>query len=556
MFTHAISRTILSTSARTALLVSALAFAAAGDSPVGFAQDVASAAPVAAPERVGSPEPTDDAKRSAGEAPLTERERQLLRTIEALEERVTKLEAQMTKASPAAVTGVAATAPPTPTASAGPSPDAAVPDASTTGAPPAVEPVASVTPAPSSGAASSQDDSHWYGGYTPNFGFKLADTEHGDLSVSIYTYARYLNARGLNENYTDALGNLKSVQQRQDVQLQKVQIKFLGWIFDPKLRYFVYAWTSNANQGQSAQVVLAGNLNYTFNKYITLSAGITSLPSTMSTEGNFPFWLTPDSRHIADEFFRASYTSGIWARGNITKRLRYQAMIGNNMSTLGVSAARLDPGFNTFAGALVWTPLSDDYTAGFGDFEQSDRLKLRLGTHFMRSNENKESQPQADAFENTQLRLSDGTVIFTPNLFGPGVTVTDARVRMSASDFGIKYHGYALEGEYYLRWIDDFQGVKADNVATLFNHGFQLQGSAMVVPKSVQLYLGTSRVNGDYGDGWDFRTGVNVFPYKNRVVRWNNEFLYTHASPVGYTSVPYAVGGTGPIFHSTIELAF
>ena len=103
--------------------------------------------------------------------------------------------------------------------------------------------------------ASESGDTDSYGRYTPNLGFKLANTEHGDLNISIYTYARYLNQRGLNSNYTDAFGNTKTVQERQDFQLQKVQIKMLGWVLDPKFRYFIYTWTSNATQGQGAQVV-------------------------------------------------------------------------------------------------------------------------------------------------------------------------------------------------------------------------------------------------------------------------------------------------------------
>jgi hypothetical protein len=45
-------------------------------------------------------------------------------------------------------------------------------------------------------------------------------------------------------------------------------------------------------------------------------------------------------------------------------------------------------------------------------------------------------------------------------------------------------------------------------------------------------------------------------PWHNKVVRWNSEFLYTNHSPVGYTSVPFALGATGPIFHTNVELAF
>ncbi len=469
-------------------------------------------------------------KPTAAKTPADERA-ELLKLIKSLQERVEKLEAAQTANGAPAVTAVPA---PTPEMS------------------PAVE---TPTPVVTENSDDEDDDEKSFGRYTPNFGFKVVNTEYGDLNISVYTYARYLNQLGLNSNYQDAFGNTKSVQERQDFQLQKVQIKLLGWIYDPKFRYFIYTWTSNPTQGQGAQVVVAGNLNYTFNKYVTLSAGITSLPGVRTTEGNFPFWLGVDSRHIADEFFRPSYTSGVWVKGNITDTLRYQAMLGNNLSTLGVSAARLDNGFNTLATALVWTP-TGEYGPGFGDFENHKTLATRLGAHFSRSDENKESQPNNDSFENTQLRLSDGTVIFTPDLFGPGISITDARYRMLDFDGGVKYRGFSLEGEYYWRWLDNFKGPGTEGLPQLFDHGFQLQGAAMVVPRALQLYVGASRINGQFGDPWDFRSGVNWFPWKNKVVRWNTEWLYLRNSPVGYSSVPFVVGARGSVFHSSLELAF
>jgi hypothetical protein len=412
---------------------------------------------------------------------------------------------------------------------------------------------------PETSAAStfaSQEEPGRWGKYTPNFGYKVADTDHGDISISIYSYGRYLNQLGLDATYKDAFGNVKSVQQRQDFQLQKVQIKFLGWMLDPKFRYFLYAWSSNASQGLGAQVVLAGNLNYSFNKFVSIGAGIRSLPGTRSVEGNFPFWLGVDTRLIADEFFRPSYTSGVWASGQITPRLDYIAMIGNKLSTLGVSAAQLNNGFNTFSTSLVWKPTTGEFGPGFGDFEQHQKLATRLAAHFTRSDEDKQEQPNSDAFENTQIRLEDGSVIFTPNLFGQGISVTNVTYKMAAFDGGLKYHGFSLEGEYFLRWLDHFQGPGTAGLPSLFSHGFQIQASAMVLPKTLQFYLGQSTIHGKYGNPWDFRAGLNYFPFHNKVVRWNNEFLYLHHSAVGYTSVPFALGGTGSIFHTNLELAF
>ena len=501
--------------------------------------------------------PDPPTKSALDPAPITADERtELLKLIKSLQDRLDKLEAGQ------------------PSKTEGPSVRSAVEPGtsetrnatSSTTAPITPNDAAGGSEAPTKAKSQDDDGNKFDGRYTPNLGFRLANTEYGDLNVSIYTYVRYLNQLGLNEDYVDAFGNTKSVKNRQDIQILKLQIKFLGWILNPKLRYFLYAWTSNANQGQGAQVVLAGNLQYTFNKYFTLGGGIRSLPGTRSVEGNFPFWMNVDSRHIADEFMRPSYTSGIWATGQLAKRLKYQAMLGNNMSTLGVPASRLDNGVNTFSSALIWFP-TGDFEKGFsgqgwGDFEHHEEFSTRLAVHFSHSKENKESQPESDQFENTQLRLSDGSVIFTPDLFG-GTTITDARYRMTTIDGGFKYRGFSVEGEYFWRWLDNFKFLdpltpaQTQSVpARLFDHAFQLQGSAMVVPQKLQAYVGHSRIFGQYGRPWDFRVGTNFFPFGNKVVRWNNELLYLYKSPVGYTSVPYPVGGKGWVFHSSMELAF
>jgi hypothetical protein len=505
-----------------------------------------------------SPRPTSSPTPSpTPEAPLTEREKEMLEIIKNLQERVTKLENAQKGATE---TNVQKSTSETAVA------DKQVQPVQTTSTVPAAVPTDRRQIAQTLGKKDDSDDSQQneddklWGKYTPNLGFRLVETKYGDVNLSIYTYVRYLNQLGLDGSYTDAFGNVKTVQNRQDVQLQKLQIKFLGWVLNPKLRYFLYAWTSNANQGLGAQVVLAGNLQYSFNKYITLGGGIRSLPGTRSVEGNFPFWTNVDSRHIADEFFRPSYTSGIWAMGNLTSRVKYITMLGNNMSTLGVPASRIDKGLNTWSNALIWFPtgnFEDGFSGqGWGDFEHHQKFSTRLAFHYTRSDENKESQPNSEQFENTQIRLSDGTVIFTPEIFGKGVIVDDVRYQMSTFDGGFKYRGFSLEGEYYLRWLDNFRGMNTEVIPDQFDHGFQIQGTAMFIPKTLQGYVGYSKIFGNYGNPYDFRFGTNWFPYKNKVLRWNTEALYVFKSPVGYTSVTYPVGGRGWIFNTTVELAF
>ena len=325
---------------------------------------------------------------------------------------------------------------------------------------------------------------------------------------------------------------------------------------DPKLSYLLYVWSANSSQGQGAQVVVAGFLQYKFYEAFQLGGGITALPGTRSTMGNFPQWLPVDNRLIADEFFRPSYTSGIWARGKLFEDWSYHLMLGNNLSTLGVDAGQLDSGLNTVSMVVSWEPLGP-YGLGFGDYEEHENLVSRLGFHFTRSDEDSQSQSDSDTFDNTQIRLSDGSVIFEPGLFGEGVQVRDVRYHMIAVDGGVKLDGYALEGELYYRRLDDF-GVRGGQLPfdRLDDYGLYLVGSAMVLPEKLQVYLGGSMIFGEYGDPWDVKLGMNWFPFKDKSVRWNNELIYLSRSPVGGIAYPYAVGGTGVVFQSNFEVAF
>ena len=91
------------------------------------------------------------------------------------------------------------------------------------------------------GAAATQEATHPKApSHVPNVGFLLFDGEKGQIYFRLFTYGRYLNQRNLDESYVDAFGNTKSVQRRQDIQLQKFFAPFSGWFLTPKMRYYLY----------------------------------------------------------------------------------------------------------------------------------------------------------------------------------------------------------------------------------------------------------------------------------------------------------------------------
>jgi hypothetical protein len=367
-----------------------------------------------------------------------------------------------------------------------------------------------------------------------------------------------LNQRTLDETYTDAFGKVHTVQRRQDIQLQKFFAPFSGWFLTPKLRYYLYVWSSNASQGDAAQVVGGGNLSYTFNRFVSVGAGITSLPTVRSTEGQFPYWLGVDDRLIADEFFRGSYTNGVWLKGELSTTLKYMAMFATNLSILGVSAAQLDNKMDTQSYSLQWLPSTGEFGlwGTFGDYDDHQKAATRLAVHYSHSLEDKQSQPGTNAIENSQIRLTDGSVVFTPDLFGPGIAVENVDYRMMSIDAGIKYRGLALEGEYYRRWLTNFTGVNTGGIADVTDNGYQLQASAMAVPQALQLYASGSQIFGRYGDASEVRLGENWYITKERGLRVNAEFIHVNKSPVGYTAYPMPVGANGNIVHVNLEMNF
>jgi hypothetical protein len=397
----------------------------------------------------------------------------------------------------------------------------------------------------------------YWGGFEPGKGVILMRSNIGEVDLGLVSYLRYLNQHGMDDTYTSYFGQSFDVTPREDFQLAKVQITFRGWLFDPKFGYNAYVWTSQASQGLPAQVVAAGNINWTFDEALKVFFGIHSVPSTRSTNRTFPYWLRNDSRPIADEFFRGSYTQGIWAEGKIAPDLEYRVMLANNLSALGVQARQLDANPNTISGALTWTPTTGEFGPGngFGDFEEHQELATLFSAHYTSSTEDAQSQPGTDSIENTQIRLSDGTLLFSATAFGTG-RITQARYQMAALNAAAKYKGLALELEYYGRWLDDFDVIGTIPVDDLFDQGFTLQASAMVIPKTLQVYLQGSSISGEYGDPYDVAVGLNYFPLARKDLRVNVMGLWVSNSPVGYTAYPVPVGGNGFTFLTDFSLAF
>jgi hypothetical protein len=179
-----------------------------------------------------------------------------------------------------------------------------------------------------------------------------------------------------------------------------------------------------------------------------------------------------------------------------------------------------------------------------------------FGVHYTQSHETKQSQPSTDGFENSQIRLSDGTLLFSANPFNTGGFINKADYHMADFNAGVKYMGLALETEIYARWVNNFEAIGPIPVSSLFDKGFQIQASGMAVPKVLQFYASGSKIYGQYGDPWDLTLGANWYPFSRREMHINTQGIYLWHSPVGGPSYPYIVGGMGWIFNTDFIVTF
>ena len=147
-------------------------------------------------------------------------------------------------------------------------------------------------------------------------------------------------------------------------------------------------------------------------------------------------------------------------------------------------------------------------------------------------------------------------MLFKVDAFHTPGRITEARYQMFAANAALKYRGYSLEFEYYNRRLDEFKVEGIIPVTDLSDSGFQLQASAMLIPKKLQLYVSGSKIFGEYGDPYDIGAGFNWFPMGRKEFRISTMGLYVDRSPVGYTAYPLPVGAKGFTFITDFSLAF
>jgi hypothetical protein len=375
------------------------------------------------------------------------------------------------------------------------------------------------------------------------------------LKFNINTQVRYLNTLSSNPTYTDHLGVTREVNTRNDITVNRAMFILGGYIFDKRAQYSFTVWTSAG----SASIVVAGNIGWRFNKALTITGGYTGVPGSRSLVATFPFFTSTD-RSMADNFFRPGFTQGAWASGEVVKGLNYLAFLGNGLNTLNISANKIDTHL-LGSGSVWWEPLGEYGPPGksrnmYDDYYASRKVRIRLGTAFTRSREDRFSNLDQTSPENTSMYNSDGVLTFSTGAFAPGVTVQEATYKMWAIDAGLKWSGLAVNTQYFMRWLGDFNADGPLPLKSTFDHGGEFTAGYFISPKKLMPYVRTSWVRGQFGDSYEYGAGLKWHFVPSERLWFNAEVFRVNKAPYSGTFTPYVAGLTGWVPMLQALLAF
>jgi len=375
------------------------------------------------------------------------------------------------------------------------------------------------------------------------------------LRLNNNTQIRYLNTTDSADTFTDHLGVVRDVHNRNDITVNRSMFIFAGYMFDPRAQYSLTVWTSAG----AASIVVAGNIGWRFNKGLTLTGGYTGVPGSRSLVSTFPFF-QPTDRSMADNFFRPGFTQGIWANGEPVKGLSYLAFVGNGLNTLNITANKIDTNL-LLSGSVWWEPLGPYSEPGksrqmYDDYFAYKNTRIRIGTSLTRSREDRFSEIDQSSPDNTSIYNSDGVLAFSTGAFAPGVTVQEATYKMWAIDGGLKKSGFSVNGQYYFRWVDDFDADGPLPLVSTHDHGFELSLGQFVVPKKLVLYARGSKVFGQFASPYEYAGGFKWYLLPTERLWMTGEMMRVHKAPYGGAFTPYTAGLDGWVPMLQTVLAF
>lgn len=365
-----------------------------------------------------------------------------------------------------------------------------------------------------------------------------------ELRADIFSQVRYSFFAREADYWSNSIGVLLPVNNFNSIEFNRNFIQLSGYAIDPRLQFTANLFSSTALNS----TVFLGWINFRFSEAFDLRAGNWIVPGTREWNESFRYTLGAD-RLMATTFFRPNISPGIWAQGEPMANVHYIAMVANSLNRFNQGVERVGT-TKAFGGTVWWEPMGS-FGPGPSDIEDHKRPSPRIGTNVAFSRESNQGFGAAETGnpEDTILRLSDGTPLFRPNVLAPGVELRSTNVSLWAIDAALKYRGFSLSSEYFLRWLYGFSYVGREMpIDSLFDHGALLQGGYFLMSGKLETFARSSFVTGHFGGGYEVGGGVNWYFRNSRDWRTTFEILNINHSPAQNLLTGYRAGESGMLY--------
>jgi hypothetical protein len=371
-----------------------------------------------------------------------------------------------------------------------------------------------------------------------------------ELNFEMITQLRYTGFDRSSGTWVDSSGQVRPVKDISIFEVNRNWLEFSGHALDPNLQYHLVAFTSTASNNS----LFFGYVRYEFDSALRVNGGYWKVPGTREWANSFRYTLGVD-RTMATTFFRPGFSPGIWLDGNLGSGLSYIVMVANSISGESETANRIGTNM-VYAGGFEWQPWGD-FGPGPSDIEDHPDPVVRLGSTSAFTRKVNQGTTISSNPEDTIIRISNGTPLFQFQALGPGTQVNSVNYTLWTIDAGVKWRGMSLTGEYYFRWLGEFEfsGPPPER-SSLFDHGGYLQTGIFAIPQTLEGYLRSSGVTGSFGGGYEWSAGFNWFPRKSR--NWRVSFDITRIlhSPADNILTGYRAGESGTLFQAQMLFDF
>lgn len=371
-----------------------------------------------------------------------------------------------------------------------------------------------------------------------------------EMRVKARLQVRHAGFIPTEEQFVSRGGTARELQAMNRFEMERVRLQFHGNVFTPDLRYVFII--DGDNDGRTQLDFLLYFFEYEWSENHRVAVGREKNAASFE-------WIQSsrvmsfNDRSMATAYFRPSFSDGIWFRGNSEDRQWfYRFMLTNGYNTTRLIPNEVDDRI-TPSLALWWEP-NGPFGAGYADIQDHEAPAWRFGVSGIYA-PHRGITPGSTVNELNVFRLADGTRLLETGAITPGASVVRFDAGLASFLAAMKYHGWSLMTEYYLRWLADIRADAPIDNTNIFQHGFVVSGGKFLVPEEWEFVARHSQVNGDYGSAYEYAAGLNWY-IRGHDLKIQFDVTRLVQNPATDGGPDFVAGDDGVLIRTQVQLAF